>query len=356
MFLWNIAYPLCVQSSFYVMTGIELLHRFDARQYYEPIERLVEKDQIEYFHDYQFGLRHDIGGLPKNITFLLRTMRGQSNPIILGAEPFDIRVKLFNHISNRNKLIYHTSWPFWSGERVPRKLWFDGQRKAWRSFLQDVTTVTVTKASKDAVEEFGGRAIHIPHGVDVSVFHPTEEPTRNKHHVLFVGRLVEEKGIKDLIAATERLNTPDVTLQFVGRGPLAEYLEQYEGPARIEHLGYISDSRRLAHLYAEADVHVLPSYQRGAWEELFGIVIIEAMACGTPTIATNCVGPTEIITDGTTGLLIQQRNVDQLASSIDSILEDNKTRKEMGQQAREVAEQRYDIDKVADQWADVLDL
>jgi glycosyltransferase involved in cell wall biosynthesis len=204
---------------------------------------------------------------------------------VVGAEPFDIRVPLFRRANRHNHIIYHTSWPYWSGNDVPRKPYLSSQKDWWKQFIEEVPTVTVTKAAKNAVEQFGGTATHIPHSVDTDLFRPDQGSSENGDTILFVGRLVEEKGIFDLINAAERIS-PTPQVQVVGSGPLYERIESYGGPANIELTGHVRDNERLAEIFAAADVHVLPSYKNGRWEELFGMVIIESMASGTPTVAT----------------------------------------------------------------------
>ena len=338
------------------MTGIELFHRYPARQYYDPIGRLVAEGKADYFSTYQFELRHNPRDVVENVRFLLSAARGRDAKLLLGAEPFDIRVPYFEQLARRNDMIYHTSWPFWSGDRVPKRPWVERQRREWRSFVQRVPTVAVTRAATEAVEDFGGDAIHIPHGVDTTVYSPDKGADAENQRVLFVGELTEQKGIRDLVAAAERLDSDGATFQFVGQGPLADYLREYSEPASIEHLGYVADDERLAELYATADVHALPSYPTEYWEELFGMVIIEAMAAGTPTVATDCVGPREVVEDGETGFVVERRDVEAIADAIDSLLANPELRAEMGARARRVAEETYDMSHIAAQWYEILNL
>jgi glycosyltransferase involved in cell wall biosynthesis len=116
----------------------------------------------------------------------------------------------------------------------------------------------------------------------------------------------------------------------------------------------VSDNERLADIYRNADLLVLPSHRHGVWEELFGIVLIEAMACETPVVATDCVGPSEIIEDGTNGFLIEQHDMGALQKVIEDIASRPSLSKRLGEQARRDVVNNYDISPVADQWDEML--
>lgn len=338
------------------MNGTHVLHRTDAKHHYQPLAYLHSVGRIDKLAFHQYVMRYAPQRAPSNLRFLAAALFDRVNgPIILGAEPFDVRIGLFKRLARKNRIIYHTSWPFWSGNRVPRSALVDKHRVQWREFVSDVQTVTVTKKARDAVESFGGSAIRIPHGVDTEVFSPCRGTTSDRPTVLFVGRLVEEKGIRDLLAAVEQMNQSPV-IKFVGRGPLSSYLKKYNGPATVEYLGFVDDTNHLARLYATADLHVLPSYAEETWEELFGMVIIESMASGTPTVATDCVGPMDIVSDGETGVIVPQRDRTTLAQTLDSLLGDDEHRRALGLRARAVAVENYDLSVVADKWASVLDI
>jgi glycosyltransferase involved in cell wall biosynthesis len=152
----------------------------------------------------------------------------------------------------------------------------------------------------------------IPNGIEVpaSVGEPAEPP-----HVLFVGRLSEEKGILEFLAATEGL--PRV---IVGDGPLR---------ARVpEAVGFVPHDR-LGEYYERAAVVCVPSRREG-----YGVVAREAMAYGRPVVATRVGGLVDAVEDGVTGLLVEPG---ELAATIRSVLEDAELRARLGAAARERA-------------------
>jgi len=180
---------------------------------------------------------------------------------------------------------------------------------------------------------------------------------------LFVGRLVEEKGVLELIDVTKKIKAcqKNVEFWFVGQGPLRSYLDKLKRQLPIRYLGHI-DNTLLPKVYQEADILVLPSKRKRRWEELFGIVLIEAMSCGLPIIASNHVGPREIITHGYDGFLIRNdpnldrtKFIEEIAKYICLLAENMDLRREMGLRGRQKAEQLYDVKVVAEKWREVLE-
>ena len=120
-------------------------------------------------------------------------------------------------------------------------------------------------------------------------------PRESGLRMLYVGELSQKKGVPLLLGMMGRLRSRclDITLTVVGTGPLAAQLRiPHEG---VTYLGQIRDRRRLAEIMASHDVLVVPSQRTPTWEELFGIVVIEAIAAGTAVIASNHIGPRLIL-------------------------------------------------------------
>jgi glycosyltransferase involved in cell wall biosynthesis len=165
----------------------------------------------------------------------------------------------------------------------------------------------------DAARELGARDIRvIANGVQLpdEIAEPDDPP-----HVLFVGRLSEEKGILEFLEATEGL--PRV---IVGDGPLRERVP--------EAVGFVPPSR-LGPYYERAAVVCVPSRREG-----YGVVAREAMAYGRPVVATKVGGLVDAVVDGETGLLVEPGNLSLLRSSIRELLEDPGLRRRLGESGR----------------------
>jgi glycosyltransferase involved in cell wall biosynthesis len=150
------------------------------------------------------------------------------------------------------------------------------------------TTDTMVKELKD--HGFTGDIISWTRGVDRDIFYP--DITRiDSGMLLCVSRVSKEKNLEDFF----RLEYPGYRKVMVGDGPMLEtYKEQYPG---VEFVGY-KIGQELGDYFRQASVFVFPS----RWET-FGLVMIEAMACGTPVAAYPCQGPMDVIDEGITGCL-----------------------------------------------------
>jgi glycosyltransferase involved in cell wall biosynthesis len=171
-----------------------------------------------------------------------------------------------------------------------------------------------------AARELGARDVRVvPGGVAIPdvVGEPAEPP-----HLLFVGRLSEEKGVLELLEATEGL--PRVV---VGDGPLREHVP--------ESVGFVPPSE-LGAYYEQAAVVACPSRREG-----FGVVAREAMAYGRPVVASAVGGLLDAVEDGVTGIRVPPRDPAALRSAIESLLADAALRRRLGAAAREVARERF---------------
>ena len=145
---------------------------------------------------------------------------------------------------------------------------------------------------------------------------------QTKKTVLFVGRLAEKKGVTYLIEAMKYVD--NAILYIVGKGNLEDELRKQaeELGDKVMFLGAKTHDE-LPEIYASADVFVAPSITaKDGDKEGFGLVIIEAMASGVPVVASRSGGIVDIITNGSNGLLCEEKNVAELATAIKRVLTD----------------------------------
>jgi len=151
------------------------------------------------------------------------------------------------------------------------------------------TTDTMVKELQD--HGFDGNVIPWTRGVNRDIFYPGERNNSNRLTLVCVSRVSKEKNLEEFF----QLDYPGAHKIMVGDGPmLEEYKEKY--PA-VEFVG-AKRGQELGDYYRRADVFVFPS----RWET-FGLVMIEAMACGTPVAAYPCQGPLDVIDEGVTGCM-----------------------------------------------------
>ena len=158
--------------------------------------------------------------------------------------------------------------------------------------------------------------------------------------LLFVGRLVRDKGINELIEAFSKIGNEQVKLILVGTyedalDPLAEETVQtINKDKRIFAVGRQEDVRPY---YAASDIFVFPSYREG-----FPNTVLEAGALGLPCIVTDINGAREIIIEGKNGTIIPTKDVDALYDAIQRLMEDAGLRHRLSLQARELIASRYE--------------
>jgi D-inositol-3-phosphate glycosyltransferase len=205
-----------------------------------------------------------------------------------------------------------------------------------------------------------GRISVVPCGVETNLFRP-DGPVDSRHdgtpRVVVVTRLVERKGVGDVVAALPRL--PGVELVVAGGGEAARLGDDPEARRltaladefgvrdRVELRGRV-EREEVAPLLRSADVVVC-----SPWYEPFGIVPLEAMACGRPVVASTVGGLIDTVVEGVTGLHVPPRRPDRLAEAIGRLLEDDALRVRLGAAGAERARARYTWTRVADSTLDV---
>ncbi|OXM57230.1 glycosyl transferase [Amycolatopsis thailandensis] len=197
------------------------------------------------------------------------------------------------------------------------------------------------------------RAAVVPCGVDLTKFTPDGEvaPRKARHRIVSVGRLVPRKGFDTAIAALSAL--PDTELVIAG-GPDSGALARDPEATRLREVATaagVGDRLSLPGLVSRDD---MPALLRSAdavvcapWYEPFGIVPLEAMACGVPVVATAVGGLTDTVVDGVTGLLVPPRKPRELASALRKLLDDTSMREVFGLGGVDRARARYSWDRVA---------
>jgi len=184
-------------------------------------------------------------------------------------------------------------------------------------------------------------------------FYPVTIPVTRRKRVIAVGRYFEEKGYDLLLKAWSVIekSCEDWELDIYGDGQKAYYerLATSLGldKTRCRLNNCISDVQKE---YLDSSLFVCTSRFEG-----FGMGIIEAMACGLPVVAFDCLwGPRSIITDGEDGLLVENGNTEKLADTMISLIRQPAKIEEMGCQAR-INVQRFNIDTIAKKWKQLFD-
>ncbi len=196
--------------------------------------------------------------------------------------------------------------------------------------------IAVSQPAKQFVSKhFPGDYEIIPNGVDTDRFSPDVPPIEKfcdgKLNILFVGRLERRKGADYLLKAYQRVkrDIPNSRLIIVGPGTRlrAKYKKEVKqsGLKDVVFVGYVSYDD-LPRYYKTADVFCAPAT---GWES-FGIILLEAMAVGTPIVASNIAGYASLVTHGVEGLLVPPKDDRGLAKALTSVLSDESLRRQLG--------------------------
>lgn len=168
-------------------------------------------------------------------------------------------------------------------------------------------------------------------GFDPKNFRLKQFSTKTHFTILFVGTISRKKGVHLLLQAFRELNLPGTTLVLVGSpGDGKDLLEGL--PQNIVHKPFVNHEQ-LALIYQQADIFVFPSFL-----DSWGMVVIEAMACGTPVIVSENTGAREVVEKGA-GFVIPVGDVEEIKKKIILLYKDRSTVEKLGRQAHELAQQ-----------------
>ena len=216
--------------------------------------------------------------------------------------------------------------------------------KAMKSYAERLHgRIAVSAAARHFIDRFfPGDYKVIPNGVDVDRYHRAvplsrwEDGTKN---ILFVGRFEPRKGVLDMLKGYRILRKDGVEcrLLLVGGGPQEREARRYVATRRlggVEFLGRVSDDEK-AQLFKNADVFVSPATGR----ESFGIVLLEAMAAGAPTVASDIHGYKGVVRRGREALLVPPREPKEIAAAVGRLLTDEELARTMSENGLRRAEE-----------------
>ncbi len=220
-------------------------------------------------------------------------------------------------------------------------LYLPFQRKVLRMAEKILVSSDSYANNSSVLKPFLHKCVVVPYGIDAKKFSSKSDVDVSRPLFLFVGRLVPYKGLKYLVQAMKRV---DGTLIVAGNGPLLSKLRSQVKKlgldSRVRILVDVSDDE-LSALYNACDVFVLPSVTRA---ESFGIVQLEAMACGKPVIST----VDFVNVHGRTGLVVPPKGVDSLSKAMNTLGVDKKLRLRLGRYSKRLVEKEFTVEKMID--------
>ena len=207
-----------------------------------------------------------------------------------------------------------------------------------------------------------GKIHRVYNGINLRKFKagPPRPPTV-RPRILSIGRLIEFKGFRELIAACAELKKCSIEFEceIIGDGPLRGALQSAIAAAGLDGIvrlsGALQQEEVMRHL-ADCDVFALASIvnSQGA-SDILPTVILEAMATARPVVSTRLAGIPEIVRDGESGLLVASGHVEAFANALESLFRDPHLRARLGAAGRRNVEERFDVDKTAGQLLELVE-
>ncbi|MBX2915640.1 MAG: glycosyltransferase [Cyclobacteriaceae bacterium] len=193
------------------------------------------------------------------------------------------------------------------------------------------------------------KIVWIPYGINLNHFNPKPKSDSALLRILHVGRLIEKKGVPDLIRAFAKLKIAQpLQLDLVGTGPEGQackrLVEEMKLDQKVIFHGWKSPDE-VKNLMQQADVFVLNSRVASNGDsEGLPVGILEAMAMGLPVVSTNHAAIPKAVEHGVTGLLVEERATNELAQALTDLLQDEQLRKSYGMAGRKKAESVFSME------------
>lgn len=348
------------------MKRIFVLHEYGAPTHYHALRVLARQHgQQVVFRIFdclldraivpkvKLAVRHPICML-QSICFLLTLPLRKPTKIVLGIAPFNRHLPFLMKLLRKHQVYYHTSYSRWDGTRWVHQPSSAELVSLWKNFtsqyVQHIFSVsewTKNQLTKNAYAT-ADRISVVNHSYTRRIDADANLPKKNSF--LCVSSLTEWKGIPELLNIFTCHPEADIT--FVGKGPLKGLVESYSQRfPNISYAGYVQGAANIMPIYARHSFLLLNSQRTDSWEELFGMVIIEAMACGCVPITTDHPGPTEILANGTDGIICKEGAIEKGITK--AIGMDNQEYANMRRRAIEKGHS-YHCDLMADRWAKIF--
>lgn len=344
---------------------VYVLHKTGMDSHYQGLEHLLfNNDQVLLYREFSI-----VSKLFKSITkfkidlfvkqiinlyFLLSLLFTRNKKIILAIAPFDKKLTRLLPLLKTHKVYYHTSWTSWDGTFMPKNKDASHKlKKKWTCFLEEIVLhiFAVTEISKTELllnyNIDSSKISVVKHSFDPTFLKYTEKQPKEELSYVYVGRLVASKGIEEVLECFS--NHPKAILTIVGTGKLSGLVASYaDKNSNIYYTGYVKDKQRLSNIYNQHNFILLNSQRTKKWEELFGMVLIEGMACGLVPVASSHSGPKEVVDDHGIGYLFNEGDLDKQINSITGIDYSKK------QKASEVAK-FYTKEEISLRWRKILE-
>lgn len=287
---------------------------------------------IRMLRRHRFDLIHAHWIIPQGLIALLARPFAKSKPVLLctshGTDLYGLRGRFFKRL--KLFVFNHTN-----------------------------SLTVVSRAMFESVVSMGvdpRKVSVIPMGVELKKRFVPPAQRKEKNALLFVGRLVEKKGLQYLIEAMPRIlgKNPSGHLRIVGDGPkkteLVKRISELGINKSVQFMGPVCNED-LPPFYQTSNILIFPSVDR----EGFGLVLVEALGCECALVVSDLPAMQDIITDGKTAVVIPQKDVRRLADSVNELLDNSALRTSIGKAGRQFVLKHFDLDRIGKKYLDLIE-
>ncbi|QQR49707.1 glycosyltransferase family 4 protein [bacterium] len=325
--------------------------------YHHQVENL-EKEQLKnctFIGLKAFGVGNEVryGYYPRGLIKVMKNFK----PDIIHVEQGDNALSLFQSIlfakifCRQAKLSFFT-WVNWHHKFSLKYRLFWGLIEKFNRTFTSGAIVGNHDAQKILTEKgFTKKTTVCPQlGINLKTFKPAHIEHHPHRYIGYIGRLVEEKGVMLLAHAFHSLHTlfPDWRLIFIGSGPFEKQLIDYVVTHKLIDVVEFRDPishDKVANALSFIDILVLPSYDTPHWKEQFGHILIEAMACKVPVIASNAGEIPNVVAQA--GLVFEQNNEKSLTSYLHMLMTNASLRNQLGEKGYQRVKNHYSHQAIA---------
>jgi glycosyltransferase involved in cell wall biosynthesis len=292
---------------------------------------------VRMLRRHRFDLVHAHWIIPQGLIALLARPFAKSKPALLctshGGDLYGLRGRFFNRL--KLFVINHTS-----------------------------RLTVVSRAMLKNVLSMGGdskKVTVIPMGVDLKKRFVPPAKRREAQALLFVGRLVEKKGLRYLIEAMPEIldKNPSAYLRIAGDGPekaaLKKRISELKINDRVQLSGPVFNAD-LPLFYQTSNIVIFPSVIAADGDrEGFGLVLVEALGCECALVVSDLPAMQDIIIDGKTALVVPQKDAERLAERVNELLDNAALQTSLGKAGRQFVLEHFDLDRIAEEYTDLIE-
>ncbi len=289
--------------------------------------------------------------------YLWRQLKKGNYDFIQSSEDFALTTlsAAFYSLFSKSRLIIYQGLYAYSDKKVI-KLLMIGCDLIAGPILRYACSVAVCKTNMASqyLQRKGFKRVRvIPVGVNTSLFSPGRNENTGTYELLTVGNLIPLKNYTLLLDVFRQLSNikPDIRLTIIGTGPeeskIINYLKQYNLLDRVKMIKKVPNSK-MQRYYSRSDIFLLFSNI-----EIFGMVMLEAMACGCPVVTTPTPGALDIIVDDINGMILKDKNPYDIANRINRLLHNKEKLLKIGEEARKSVQKKFTWTIIAKQYFDL---